>query len=67
MDSIAIYSEQEAFAPAADRLPRASFSIDTRRIVLRTDHFSRWAHSWIGLLNHHYFFLMTSYVALYAF
>jgi hypothetical protein len=67
MNNMVIYSEQEAFARGADRPPRASFSIDARRIVLRADHFCRWAQSWIGLMNHRYFLLMTSYVALYAF
>jgi hypothetical protein len=66
MTNMVVYSEQEALARAAARPPRSSFSIDARRFVLRADHFCLWCQSWVGLLNHRYFLLMTGYVPVYA-
>jgi hypothetical protein len=66
MDHIVIFREQEAYARTATRPLRSSFSKNARRFVLRADHLCVWCQSWIGILNHRYFLLMTGYVPLYS-
>jgi hypothetical protein len=66
MDNMVVFQEQSEYAKGAARPPRASFSIDARRFVLRADHFCVWLQSWIGIRNHRYFLLMTSYSFLHA-
>lgn len=66
MNSIAIYEEQVLYGRLASRPPRASFSIEARRFVLRADHFCLWTNSWIGFKNHRYFILFTLWALLYC-
>ena len=66
MNSIAIYQEQVQYARLSSRPPRASFSIEARRFVLRADHFCLWTNSWIGFKNHRYFILFTFWAFLYC-
>jgi hypothetical protein len=65
MNNIVVFSEQGEQARTSQRPPRASFSINARRFVLRADHFCLWARSWIGLKNYRFFLLMTIYAFLY--
>jgi hypothetical protein len=65
MTNIVVFSEQADQARGSARPPRASFSINARRFVLRADHFCLWAQSWVGLKNHRFFLLMTFYAILY--
>jgi hypothetical protein len=65
MSSIVVYREQGEMARGSVRPPRASFSVNARRFVLRADHFCLWAQSWIGLKNHRFFLLMTFYAVVY--
>jgi len=67
MSSIAIYREQVEYAKVAQRPPRSSFSINTRRFVLRADHYCSWMQSWIGVRNHRYFILTCFWTFLYCF
>jgi hypothetical protein len=62
-----VYNEQEQFAKSHPRPPRACFSRNARRFVLRADHYCIWTESWIGLRNHRYFILMTFWTFIYIF
>jgi hypothetical protein len=66
MSSMVIFKEQADFARSSERPPRASFSLEARRFVLRADHYCVWTESWIGIRNHRFFMLMTIYATLYA-
>ena len=57
MSNIVTYQEQMDFAKQNERPPRASFSVNARRYVLRADHYCYWTESWIGLKNLRYFTL----------
>jgi hypothetical protein len=65
MSNIVVFAEQAQIARSSPRPPRASFSQNARRYVLRADHFCLWGQSWIGLKNHRFFLLMTFYAFLY--
>ena len=66
MSSMAIYQEQVDFGRTNERPPRASFSYDARRYVLRADHYCEWTKSWIGLKNHRFFLLVTFWASFYC-
>ena len=66
MNNFAIYQEQAQYARLSARPPRASFSIEARRFVLRADHFCLWTNSWIGFKNQRYFILFTFWGFIYC-
>lgn len=64
---LAITDEQIAFArDPKNKPPGCSFSVSSRRYIIRADHMCGWIANWVGKRNHKQFLLMNFWGAAYA-